>query len=168
MPRRWNPREMRLVSEYLAENYPHAVTMQRVRLGTVPEELIIPGMEEAEIRMLTVYKRYADALVILPDELILIEAAILPDLGDISKLLAYEILLYNTPELKEYLDRPVTKQLVYAIRDDLIVMLAHRSGIVPVQFSPPWIKDYLKELYGYVQKKRRAPLPPTGLEEVVE
>jgi len=155
MPRAWQPREMQMVAEYLAKFYPKFPTRTRVRLGQVHPSILIADMTEEELAFSGVWRRWADALVITPQKLILIEAAILADAGDISKLALYKTLLPHTPELAEYTNRDIELQLVYAIEDPLIVMIAREAGIKPIFFQPDWIADYIKTL---TKNKQRATL----------
>jgi hypothetical protein len=153
--RQWQPREMRLVSEFLAKMYPKYETRTRVRLGTIHPELHPETLSEAEKAMVGVFRRWADAIVFLPDRLILIEAAIRPSPGDISQIELYEYLLPSTPELEQYRNLPVEKLLVYAIEDPVIVTMARGRGIKCTYFKPSWVDDYLVILY---PSERRAPL----------
>lgn len=153
--RKWQPREMRLVSEFLAEHYPEYPTQTRVRVGSVHPDLKPGELSDVEQRMVGVFRRWADAIVFMPDRLILIEAAIRPSPGDISQLELYEYLLPNTPELAEHKEKPIEKVLLWAIEDPPIAAMARGRGIRVVYYHPAWVDDYLKELY---PSERRAPL----------
>ena len=144
-----------MVSEYLAKHYPDYPTRTRVRVGSIHPELRPEQLTEPERRAVGVWRRWADAIVIMPDRLILIEAAIRPNPGDISQLELYEHLLPKTPELAEHKDKPIEKVLLFALEDPVIVSLARERGIQVVYFHPPWIDEYLKILY---PRERRAPL----------
>ena len=152
--RAWQPREMRMVSDYLAQFYPQATSLTRVRLGSIPPAELHPLLEEHEVRMLGVFRRWADAIVITNDAMILVEAAIRPEPGDISKLQLYKRLLVHTPELQAYLPRRVEMQLVYAIEDPVVVIMAREAGIRPVYFRTKAVENYMKLLY---PRERRAP-----------
>lgn len=154
MVRKWEPRELRLVSEYITEYYPKYRSYTRVRLGAIH-----PGLEPekylpAERKMIGVWRRWADAIIIRHRDLILIEAAIRPEPGDISKLLLYERLIPYTPEFYDYKTWPVIKELVYAIEDPLIVSMCREVNIRPRKFKPKWVDEYLKTLFF---RERRAP-----------
>lgn len=157
MPRKWQPRELRMISEWLAQEYPDATYETRVRLGRIEPRVEGAYVSDEESRMLGVFRRWADAIVFLPDRLILIEAAIRPEPGDISKLKLYERLIPNTPELEKYRDLPVVKVLLYAMPDDLLLVMAREEGIEVRYFRPAWIEEYLKELY---PRERRSPHTP--------
>ncbi len=152
--RKWAPREMQMVSDYLAQFFPKVYTLTRVKLGSIPPSETGEVLEEHEVRMLSVYSRWADAIAITSDTIYLIEGAIRPDLGDISKLQAYRRLLPNSPDIKQYWPRKVEMQLVYAIEDPLITTMAREAGIRPIQFKPAYLDDYIKSLY---PRHQRAP-----------
>jgi len=145
---------MEMVSDYLATYYPLARAMTRVRLGSIPTTELTPLLEEHEVRMMSVFRRWADAIVITSDTLILIEAAIRPEPGDVSKIELYARLLPHTPELKPWLTLKREYQLVYAIEDPLIVVMARERGIRPVFFRTKAVEEYMKILY---PRERRAP-----------
>jgi len=146
---------MRMVSEYLAKHYPNYPTKTRVRVGSIHPDLKPGTLSEAEQRMVGVFRRWADAVVFMPNKLILIEAAIRPNPGKISQLELYEHLLPKTPELAEHKRKPIEKVLLFAIEDPVVVSLAREKGIKAVYFRPRWIDEYLEVLY---PRERRAPL----------
>ena len=153
MVRKWQPREQRMLSEFLAEHYPGVEYRLRVRLGKIQPRIETELLTDEERLNLGVFRRWADALVIQPDRLILIEAKIRPQPGVISQLQLYARLVPNTPELQEYLDRPLEMLLLYAIRDDLLIAMAREAGIKSRYYKPAWIDEYIAELY---PRERRA------------
>lgn len=151
---------MRLVSEYVVKFYPKDKSLTRVRLGSTHPDLLPQKLSESEKRMLTVWKRWADAIVVTPKKLVLIEGAILPDPGDVSKLLLYKYLLQYTDELQEYLDRDIEMQLVISVEDPVITKIARAADIKVVTFAPEWISEYVRSL---AQRKQRGSLTyPSG------
>jgi len=157
--RQWQPRELRMVSEFLAKYYPDYPYKMRVRLGSIHPDLAPEQLSDAEKRLVGVTRRWADCIVVMPDRLVLIEVAIRPSPGDISQLELYELLVPHTPELAEYASLPIEKLLVYAIEDPLVVAMARDRGIKAIYFKPDWVDEYLKLLY---PRERRAPLTHPG------
>lgn len=153
--RDWTPRETRMVSEYLAKKYHKYPYKMRQRLGSVPAELDLPGRDHAEQKMAGNWRRWADAIVFKPSQLILIEAAIRPDPGYVSKMQLYAKLIKHTPELKPYAGLPVSLELVYALEDAALMQMARDAGIKCVRYKPAWLDEYLKTLWPH---ERRAPL----------
>ena len=153
--RQWQAREQRLVSEYLAEHYGRYETMTRVRLGSINPALHPEKLTTAELRAVGVWRRWADAIVVMPDKLVLIEAKIRPNPGVISQLELYEHLVPLTPELKEHKAKRIEKVLLLCINDPVVVSMAREKGIKVVHYKPDWVDEYLDILY---PRERRAPL----------
>lgn len=153
--RNWQPRESRMIAEYLAKTYNKYPYKMRQRLGSVPAELDLPGRDMFEQRMAGVWRRWADAVVFKPRQVVIIEAAIRPDPGYVSKLQLYGRLFKHTPELQPYAGLPVALELVYALKDEVLLQLAREAGIKTVEFKAEWLDDYLKILWPH---ERRAPL----------
>ena len=145
--RNWQPREMLMVSEYLVKYYAKWPYKMRVRLGSIPQELVREGMSWPELRAAGVWRRYADAVVIKPKQLIIIEAAIKPNAGDISQLQLYKELLPHTPELEPYGNRPIALELVYAMEDPIVLKMARKAKIRVVLYRPDWLDEYLAILH---------------------
>jgi hypothetical protein len=155
--RKWEPREMRLCSEYCTTYHHKARILTRVRLGRYPSELLKYVSEEEELRMLTLWRRWADAIAIYPDRVVIVECTILPKPGKIQQLLLYKRLFYETPEFEDIKHLPVELELVYAVEDPHIVKLCEEYGIKAVYFKPRWIEEYLAQLY---PRHRREPIQP--------
>lgn len=153
--RAWQEREMRMLAEWLVLTYAGQHYYTRVRLGRYPESLEWEGLPEEERRMLGVYRRWADAVVVLPDRLLLIEAAIRPDPGDISQLELYAALLPYTPEFKEHKAKPIELLLLYSLEDPVLLRMARERDIKVIYYRPAWLQEYLDILY---PRERRAPI----------
>lgn len=145
--RRWEPREQRLVSEFIAFAYPDNESRTHVHLGSTPPRLLGRFTTDQDKNLLGVFRRWADALIFLDDLVVLIEGKILPQPGVISQLKLYAELIPRTPELREHHKKPIEKTLVCAIEDVMISDLARREGIRVIKFIPAWINDYLKILH---------------------
>lgn len=153
----WQPREMRLCSEYCSLYHYKGRILTRVRLGPFPSELLKYVSAEEEANMVTVWRRWADAIVIYPDKVILIECAIRPNPGKIAQLELYKQLYYKTPEFDSIKHLPLEMELVYAIEDPATVELAKQKGIRTVYYKPIWIEEYINQLY---PRERRGPIQP--------
>ena len=150
----WTPAEGRLVGEYLAVRFPDVRTAQRVRVGSYAASLDPAELTPGEARMLGVWRRWVDAVVFLADHTLLIEAAIVPDPGDVAQLDLYRELWPMTPEYRDRRELPVLGRLVYAVDDPPIKVLASRWGFTVDIFRPPWIDEYLSRKF---PRQRRAP-----------
>jgi hypothetical protein len=136
-----------MVAEYLRDTYPNDIAFMRLRLGTLEPAGGLAGLTEEEIRALGVFRRWADAVVVTPAEVVLIEVSIRSDTGDPSKLVIYGRLARHTPELQEYLDRPLVLELVVAVEDPVVSQLAHELGIRTRVYTPPWLSEYQSMLH---------------------
>jgi len=156
--RDWQPREQRLVAEFIAQFYPDYDSRTHVHLGSTPPRLLGRYSTNEDARLTGVFRRWADGLVFMPDRLVLIEGKILPQPGVISQLKLYAELLPKTPELAEHKDKPIEQVIVCAIEDKLISELARREGIRVQIFRPAWIDEYMQIVHPW----ERTP----GLEEI--
>lgn len=157
--RAWQPREMQMVVEWLTKAHSGDAWITRVRLGSPRSAVPRPDMTPAERAMVGVWRRWADALIILPDKLILVEAAIRPNPGKIGQLELYARLLPHTPEFSQYRDRKIELLLLYSIEDPALILLAREKGIRCVQYIPTWLPDYLKLLHPRERRGSRLGLP---------
>jgi hypothetical protein len=129
--------------------------LQRVRVGQIPSELDVAGLDDAELRMVGVWRRWVDAVVVDPPLIRVIEAAILPDPGDVSQLELYLHLLPMTPELREFEHLRPAGMLVYALDDPVIRRLAADRNFTVEIYQPVWLAQYLERVF---PRERRAPL----------
>jgi len=145
--RTWQEREMRLVAEYLHKFHPKATTMTRVRLGAVPHLEVPADLQEEAARIAGVVRAWADGVALYPARTVIVEGAIRPTWGEESKLIAYARLFRMTQEFRDRWELPIEMELVYVVEHPLAMVRVREAGIRVVQYSPPWILDYLKILY---------------------
>lgn len=146
--------EIMMIGEWVAQTFPDAEWQTNVRLGS-----LIPRNKQGrftveELRLLGVWRRRVDAIVYLPDRLLLVEAVLRSQPGKISTLNLYEMLVPQTPELRPYRDLPVQKVLLYCIEDPVLNILAQKDDILPIQFVPSFFDEWFEKL---ARRKRRAP-----------
>lgn len=142
------------MASYLADRFPRDLTMTRVRLGSLPATELTPLLEDHEVRMMSVFRRWADYIVVTRNALILGEAAIRSQPGKISQLQLYALLLPHTPELQQYLPRRIELELLYAIEDPVVTMMANEAGIRTVFYRTKAAEEYIKLLH---PRERRSP-----------
>ena len=152
MTRLWQPRETRLLSEWVSKNYSDSRVFYRVRLGSYPSWAQKAINNGAPAAIYKIYQRWADAIVITDKELILIEAKIKADPGVISQINLYEQLLPKTESFQQFRDLPIRKLILMAQSDPEVELLAQRENITVKIFSPPWVTDYLKEIRKYRER----------------
>jgi hypothetical protein len=153
---------MRLVAEWLQTHRAEYWYQQRVRLGPLPNDTNAGGLSDAEQRLVhNAFARWADAIVELPDRTEVIEAKIVASPGAVGQLNLYAELLPQTPSLSHRRGFPVTKVLLYAVPDAMVLDMARRQGIMLAQYTAPWIDEYLSR---QAARKRTAPRPQFSTE----
>ena len=150
--KKWEARETRLCSEFLARFYADYEHRSHVHVGSTPFRKEGRFYSDATARLLGEFRRWADAVVIMPDRIVLIEVKIIPQPGVISQIKHYARLLPETPELAEHRDKPIEMRLVFAVDDPVVSDQARTEGILVTIFCPVWIDDYLSELDARKQK----------------
>jgi len=149
MTRLWQPRESRLLAEYLAQKYPKDTVMYRVRLGQTPAWAASSISEGVPAEIYKAYQRWADAIIITQTHLILMEAKIKPEPGVISQILLYDQLIPKTYALDQYKKLQRSNILLIAQHDPEVEELARKNNITVEYFNPAWVTDYLIEIRKY-------------------
>ena len=126
--------------------------MTNVRLGTPRPELLARPLTPAEARMLKLFTPRADAVVLLPNEVHIIEAAIRFEPKKITQLEIYEKMFKMTPEFRDHWDKPIVKILLSAQKSPALQKMAEEHGIKFVYYCPDWIKVYLMTLPGRMRR----------------
>jgi hypothetical protein len=135
--------EALLCSQFVAENYPTARAYIQQYLGPLKDGKELAGLTVSEKLSIGTGRRRADAVLVLPLELICIESYIHVHLGKLSQLMTYLELIRSTPELAPYAKLPVKGILVGAQRDPILDQMAAKFGIEVVIFRPKWVVEYL-------------------------
>ena len=146
MKRRYTIVHEPYVVEYLRRNYPPGTWMTNVRVGEPPEHLKALVPEERYQRMLKIWMGRLDALVILEDKVVLIEAFIRNQFGKVEQLLYYEFLFKRDTAFKEHWHKPIEKILLTPIECPFYFAFAKQFGIKVVVFRPDWLIPYLMQL----------------------
>ena len=153
--RTWQPRELSMASEFIAEYFPGIPSLTRVHLGVPAPATQFEGLTPEEISLRRVYNRWADAIVLAPDRVIIVECKIRPRLGPLEGLELYGRLFKTDPQFATYRNRPIEKWFVYAVEDPILNMFARERGIKTVNYVPKWLPEYLRILQ---RRETRAPL----------
>lgn len=139
--------ESRMLSEYLAWQYPDATVYERMRLGALIPRTADPTMTAEELAMVGVFRRWADAVVVSRDELVVVEAKMRSAPGAVAQLELYEELVPLTPELVPFLSLPLVLELVVAIEDPAVRRLCERKGIRCRIYKPDWLPVWVSALH---------------------
>lgn len=142
----WTPWEIRMIGEWVNRTFPDAEYRTQVRLGRIQPRLPNGTYSADEEKTLGNWRRYADAIVILSDRLLLVEAVMRADPGKISVLNLYEALIPQTAELAEFFRLPIQKVFLFAIEDPTINELAKRERILPILYVPSFFEEWLSKL----------------------
>jgi hypothetical protein len=145
-------REKRLVGLYVAKRFPNAHVFINKQLGPV---VTPPGWDDlpANVRKTAhAFRRKADAIVITPTLVVIVEAKIKIDGSEIGQLLIYRQLFASTPEFSADRDKPVKMIAVTWVPDAVASYVAQRVGITVEVFQPAEMKDMIES--GIAQRAR--------------
>jgi hypothetical protein len=148
--------EEEMLGEYLATHQRGARVIQRVRLGPLRGVVPDPTLSDSERRLIgNAFRRWADAVLVTEDALTVVEAAMVPDPGDVSRLQTYLLLVPSTPELQEFLPRVLKGLLVWGVDDPFSRQVATRHGLAVEIFKPSnWLEFLTVRRLGEVRKTR--------------
>jgi hypothetical protein len=139
-------RDIRYVSEYVDQNYPHDKVFFNLRLGPPPIGVAekYPGVDVN--RYARVWKKTCDAVVVTDKEVVLIEGELRRPLLALGELVIYRDLLFQTPELVPYQGHTVRSILLCPVYDPTLDLQLREHKIEAAVFRPKWVDDYLKEV----------------------
>lgn len=141
--------ETRMVSEYLVQQYPKFTAMQAVPLGAIDNALMATAGYQKAIGLSRPYRPEADAIVILPNYLLLIEAKVWNVVNGLSKLPLYASLVPVTPELQQYMPRQILMELVVGTTNSNLQTMAAKMGVSIKLYNPPWLQDVVNSMNLY-------------------
>lgn len=165
MPRRkrreW---EAEYVSEYCSREFKGYTVVFHCRLGTWPAPLTAPELSEEEKAMLRVRMRWADAVVIHPDRLMVIEGKLRASefLKGIGELLVYTQLVRHTPKFAKFTHRAVVGILLIPIKDPVVELTARQQGFEVAIYKPTFWDTFLKK----IQPRQSRPIRPEEVNEI--
>lgn len=137
--------EPRWVSAYIKEHYPDGEIRLRCPLGPIPDELKQMYGPAKAARVYRPSRPEVDALVILPDVLLLVEAKIFKYMDGLSKLPIYASLVPETSELMVFKDRPVIMHLLLPKAIPWVVAAAPKHGVEVKTWAPDWVLQIWEE-----------------------
>ena len=144
--------ETRMVSEYVVQEYAQFPVIQRVPLGKISEALLAEQGTAKAIKYSRPFRPEVDAVVILPQYLVLIEAKVWQVMNGLGKLPMYKSLVQHTPELRPYLPRDIILELVVARTDSNLEIMARDAGIRLKVYLPEWLQEVIAGLNVYWTK----------------
>lgn len=138
--------ETRLLSEFIAERFQGQRVIFQPRLGGIQPNGSDQNLTQGELRMIGVWRRYPDAVVLMPDKVVIVEASMRPDPGKISLLDLYARLFQASPDFLEYRTYPIEKLTVWAFPDVATEAMAREHGVRVEVFQPAWVSDWMNSL----------------------
>lgn len=141
--------ETRMVSEYLLRNYGRFTFIMDVPLGKVDEALMASAGYQKAINTARPFRPRADAIVILPNYLVLVEAKIWNVVNGLAKLPLYKGLIPFTPELAQYMPRDILMELVVATTPSNLQIMARDHNVKLVVYNPEWLQEVADSMNKY-------------------
>jgi len=140
--------EAEYVAEYCSQAFPGEAVVYHCRLGTWPGPLTAGELTEEEQAMLRVRMRWADAVIIEPSKIIVLEGKLRASefLKGLGELQVYTHLLKVTPEFKEFKDRTVVGRLLLPIEDPVVIAITRQQGIETAVYKPTFWAAFLNAI----------------------
>lgn len=145
-----------MISEYMLQQYSKFTYTLAVPLGSLPQDLLESQGSARTMGLMRPYRPEVDALVVLPNYLVIVEAKVWNLVNGLAKLPLYKSLVPITPELKQYMPREVIMQLVVGWTNPNLERMARDSDVSVVVFCPPWLKEIVDKLHKYWTSDYRA------------
>ncbi len=152
MARKSRQVEVRMLSEYLLFQYPKYSYIMDVPLGKVDEALLKSQGYQQAINMSRPFRPRADAVVIEPGALLIVETKVWNVVNGLAKLPLYKSLVPFTPELKQYSKLPVLMELVVGWTNSNLEIMARDMDVKVAVYSPDWLKEVVDSMHNYWTK----------------
>jgi len=138
--------------------FPGVHLYEQVRLGPTSAKLIGVEVSPALERALRVENWYADGILQLPSEVLIIEAKVKATPGAIGQVKFYLRQAFRTPDLQPWMALPFVPVVLFAEDDSDVSNFARQEGCRVEIYTPQWIADYLTQ----VQFRNRVTAPPSS------
>jgi len=150
--------EAEYVAEYCSQAFGAGPVIYHCRLGTWPGPLTAGELTEQEQAMLRVRMRWADAVVIQPDRILVVEGKLRASefLKGLGELQVYTHLIKVTPEFEKFKDRQVVGRLLIPIEDPVVMAITRQQGIETAVYRPTFWADF----QAAIQPRQGRPIRP--------
>lgn len=155
MARKSRQVETRLIAEYLKEHYSEFPHVLNQPLGAVSEDLQRREGYQRALGMSRPFRPVADAMVVLPGNLLLIEAKVWNVVNGLAKLPLYKSLVPITPELRIYQPRGVMMRLVVGWSSLNLEVMARSVDVELIVYCPDWLTEVIDGLHKYWTREYR-------------
>jgi len=149
MPRKSRQVETRMTAEYLLKEYSKFQSITACPLGRVDEALMATAGYQKALGLSRPYRPEADAIVVLPNYLLLIESKVWNVVNGLAKLPLYKSLIPFTPELSKYMPRDIIMELVVGWTNSNLEIMARDAGVRIKVYSPPWLQEVVRGMHDY-------------------
>ncbi len=139
--------ETRLLMDYLQASYPGRRWHTNIRVGPIEPHVPRDGLSDEERALMGTFRRYADAVIPLDGQLVVVETTMIRAVVKIGPLLEYLKLAPQTDEYPAWRSLRVRGELVSPIPDPRAEALCGEVGLRFVVFRVPWLDRYF-EAYG--------------------
>lgn len=145
--RPYTQRENRLRSEFLAAAYPGARILINPRLGAEAIDVGSAAAGGRPARGSQVSQMYADAAIVLPNQVLLWEFKIVLDGRAVGQLLEYADAWPDSPDYNQYRNLPVSLHICATAARRSALRVAKRLGIEVVFYAPAWAVQMAESWY---------------------
>ena len=159
MPRKYQIVHEPMLLEWLLKTYPPGTWRTNVRLGMPHPEVARVAVTPEEKRMLTITLPMADAVVLLPDRVDIVECIVRPEWWKILMLKVYGKLFPMTEEFRHERRKPIDLVLLTAILNPFMEWVAREEGVRVVRYRPIWIEPYYAGTPARVRTPPKISLP---------
>jgi len=151
-------RKYRIIHEpylvsWLQREFPPGTWRTNVRLGAVRPEILAEELTPGELRALRLWLPRADAVVLLPEKVIIVEALVRPEFWKLYMLKTYGELCGVTEEFRMHWEKPRELVVLTTIINRYWQAQAEVLGIRWVIWRPPAAEEYL----GTLRLRQRRP-----------
>jgi len=137
--------EAEYVAEYCQTAFPGQRVIYHCRLGTWPTSLTAEELTPEEQAMLRVRMRWADAIILLPEKILVVEGKLRASefLKGLGELQLYVHLVPHTEEFLAWKGTPAVGRLLIPIPDPVVEAIARQQGIETAVYKPKFWREFL-------------------------
>lgn len=128
-------KEGEMLVRFLEKTYPGRQIWVRKRIGPMIPKHLQGTLTPEQEKFVGIYRPKVDAIVLLDDRVLLLEAKVRNDLAAIGELLAYLEIFPKTPELAEISHLPTSMMIVADGIYEPLSTVALMNGIEYIVFS---------------------------------
>jgi len=144
------------------KTYPPFTWITNVRLGMPHPEILRVPVPPGEEVLFKITLPMADAIVLLPNEVHILECLVRPEWWKILMLKVYGKLFGMTEEYREHWNKPIRLILLTAILNPFMEWVAREEGVSVIHYRPVWLEPYLATLRPRQRTAPKITLPKGG------